>query len=52
MAFFIEVAVIFAGIALKDRVYLIMQKDMLASINSTNYGVFYTWNLLQQEVIK
>jgi hypothetical protein len=50
MAFFVEVAIIFIGIALKDRVYLILQNDMISSMNTTKPGVIRTWNLVQQEV--
>ena len=49
-AFFVEAAILFIGFALKDRAYLILQKDMTASMNSTKPEVQKTWDLVQQEV--
>ena len=50
MAFFVEVAVVFVGIALKDRTYMILQNHMLTSMSSTNEGVLKTYDVIQQSV--
>ena len=43
-------AVVFIGLSLKEKVYTLLQEEMIKSINSTEPGIMKTWNLIQREV--
>lgn len=50
ITFFCELALVFIGFSLKDRMYQILQEEMIKSINSTKPGIMKTWNVIQREV--
>lgn len=50
ITFFCELALVFIGFSLKDRMFQILQEEMISSINSTKPGIMKTWNVIQREV--
>lgn len=52
ITFFCELALVFIGFSLKDRMFQILQEEMISSINSTKPGIMKTWNVIQREVYK
>lgn len=49
ITFFFEMALVFIGFSLKDRMYILLQEEMVRSINSTEPGIMKTWNVIQRE---
>jgi hypothetical protein len=49
LTFFCELAVVFVGFSFKDRMYTLLEFEMVKSINSTEPGIMKTWNVMQRE---
>ena len=40
---------VFVGFSFKDRMYTLLEFEMVKSINSTEPGIMKTWNVMQRE---
>ncbi|CAF0822935.1 unnamed protein product [Brachionus calyciflorus] len=49
ITFFCELVLIFVGFAFKDKMFSMLQEEMVKSINSTQPGIMKTWNVIQRE---
>lgn len=41
---------IFVGFAFKEKMFSMLQEEMIKSINSTQPGIMKTWTVIQREV--
>jgi hypothetical protein len=50
MTFFVELAIVFIGFSFKDKMFHVMQEEMVKSVNLTKQpGILNTWNVIQRE---